>query len=447
MRLENRTKVLATVRAFVAVLLIGSIGIGCSDDASAPKTTPAEVRILRVDTLSTNGSTRATAYAMSNKIITKDGKIFVSWLDYPANIMMQVFDTSTNSWGEAVEVGQGVDNHSGPALTMDNEGYFHIAFGPHHDAFQYKRSLKPMDISAWTPVERFGTGGTYPSLISDADGTLYCTYRSSSTDPWRVLFQQRPARGAWSKPLALVDADTTGYAQFGNSLAVSADGELHMVFHIYDQKPAGGKYAGYMRSRDHGKTWESAEGRKLTLPVTPESPCIIDQGAEFDMRTGNIALDSNGNPWFGVIHLERSPRTVDLWHHNGQKWETRDLQKALVTALPKREVVGAVISFDNDGALHIASTVEDFIAPGQEYWGQPSQEIVLLTLDTQKDQFQILPISTPDAKQPNWIPSIERPYNHQQIGVPSLIFTHGGPGKGLIGEEGTEVIFVRVGKH
>ncbi|NCQ31191.1 MAG: hypothetical protein GW802_27920, partial [Armatimonadetes bacterium] len=31
--------------------------------------------------LSTNGSTRATGYEMSTKIITANGKVFVAWLD------------------------------------------------------------------------------------------------------------------------------------------------------------------------------------------------------------------------------------------------------------------------------------------------------------------------------------------------------------------------------
>ena len=44
-------------------------------------------------------------------------------------------------------------------------------------------------------------------------------------------------------------------------------------------------------------------------------------------------------------------------------------------------------------------------------------------------------------------PSIERPYGPKPIGVPSLIYTHGGPGEGLTGGDPTEVVFVRLEKN
>ena len=105
--------------------------------------------------LSTNGSTRATAYGMSNKIITANRKKFVVWLDHVSEIKAKEFDIKSGTWGETVLVGSGVDNHSGPALTMDSEGYLHIVYGTHHHPFHYRKTRKPYDISEWEPEKYF----------------------------------------------------------------------------------------------------------------------------------------------------------------------------------------------------------------------------------------------------------------------------------------------------
>jgi len=234
--------------------------------------------IISEKTLSEKGSTRATAYDMSNKIITADGKLFVTWLDFLADIKTAAYDIQSGQLSEIQLIGQGTDNHSGPALTMDSNGYLHIVYGPHHGAFQYRRSVKPLDGTEWTPVERFAEKGTYPSLVCGPDDTLYCAYRDSSTDPWRLLIQRRSKDGEWSPPLAIVDAGVKGYAQFGNSLAISGERTLHLAFHIYNSPPAeGGRSAGYLRSDDGGRTWETADGASMEIPVTAEqvSTCTL----------------------------------------------------------------------------------------------------------------------------------------------------------------------------
>ena len=207
--------------ALTVVLLAVAVTVRSKGRSVPPVQGGKQVRILSRTTLSTRGSTRATAYAMSNKIVTRNDRVFVSWLDHVSDIRAKVYDTRTQTWGDTVTVGKGVDNHSGPALTMDDAGQLHIVYGTHHHPFKYRRTVRPLDITEWTKEERFGEKGTYPSLTATPDGALWCACRSSRTDPWRLRVFRRRRGGDWDDGLDVLDVGARGYAWLGNALALS----------------------------------------------------------------------------------------------------------------------------------------------------------------------------------------------------------------------------------
>lgn len=413
-----------------------------SRQARAKEAKP-HVRILMTRTLSTRGSTRGTAYAMSNKIVTARGKVFVAWLDHVADIQIRTYDIASDEWNETVLVGKGVDNHSGPAITLDSEGYLYVVFGPHHGPFQFRRSGRPYDGAEWGPAERFGVKGTYPSLVCGPDDTLHCTYRGGPSPP-RLMYQRRPKRGQWTEPREIVHPGVkAGYTQYGNPLAISADNTLHLGFHIYDVHPAAGKALGYLRSSDGGTTWETAEREQVNLPASPSSPCFIEQGPSLDMRVSNVALDAAGQPYLVAVHHKPKPASAKLWRHDGRDWKSADLLPVVRAVFPEREIAWAgTLTFDQRGRLYLALVIQQ--PPGG--WGHPSQDVVLLTSDDRGETFHVLPISPVDPKLPCWLPSIERPFGPRPIGVPSLLYTHGGPGKGCKEGDATEIVFVRLGE-
>lgn len=59
--------------------------------------------------ISYEGSGRATAYLESGKIVTRDGRIHVCWLDRPAEgfrVRVRTFDPTPGTWGATVTVGE-----------------------------------------------------------------------------------------------------------------------------------------------------------------------------------------------------------------------------------------------------------------------------------------------------------------------------------------------------
>ena len=409
---------------------------------------------MKVDlhkTLSPNGSTRATAYAMSNKIISAKGKTFVTWLDRVADIKIATYDIAKTQWSPPALVGRGSDNHGGPALTMDSRGHLYIVYGPHHGPFQLRKSKRPYDASDWGPVRRFGLRATYPSLVCDGADTLHCTYRGGPKS-WLLMYQRKPKGGRWSRPRVLVDpGGSYTYTQYGNPLAVAKDGTLHLAFHIYVQqgrRPDRGRALGYVRSSDGGATWETAAGAQVALPATQQTGCFIERGSGLNLRVGNLVLDATGRPWLLAWHIGRRPRTILLWHHDGVRWRSRDLLPFVQKRLPGHELAMGTMTFDRDGVLYVAAVARPTGGSDKTWFGHPSKEIVLLTSTNSGKTVRVRPISTPDPKLPNWLPSIERPFGHRPTGVPSFIYTHGNIG--TYGDcrsgAGTEVHFVRLRK-
>ncbi len=381
---------------------------------------------------------------MSNKIITAGNRIFVGWLDHVADVRLASYDLEARRWSEPLLLGRGVDNHSGPALTLDPEGHLYAIFGPHgRDPFQLRRSVRPFDGSEWTEVESVGERATYPSLVCGPDGTLHLTYRGNPM-PARLMYTRRPAGGSWSEPRVLVSAEVPdGYTQFGNPVAISPDGTLHLGFHIYDVHPKAGKAAGYLRSRDGGETWETAVGSRVELPATPDTACFIEQGPELDVRAGNLVVDQEGRPHVVVLHLETQPRSATHWRLEGREWRGTALLPVVLAAYPEHQIgQSGSMSIDASGRLYVALEVQE--SPGG--WGHPSAEVVLLTSNDRGASFELLPISPGDPTRPCWLASLERPFGARPIaGTPSLVYTRGGPGEGVTGGEATEIIFVRLG--
>jgi len=381
---------------------------------------------------------------MSNKILALEDQIVVGWLDHVADVRLRTFDRKEERWGETLLLGRGVDNHSGPALTRDSQGYLYAIFGPHgRDPFQLRRSLRPDDASEWTEVEQVGARATYPSLVCGPDDTLHLAYRGNPM-PARLMYQRRPAGGAWSAPRALVDAQApSGYTQYGNALAISPDGTLHLAFHVYDVHPKAGKAAGYLRSRDGGTRWETAAGVEVELPATPATECFVEQGPELDMRVTNLAVDPEGRPYLFVLHLETDPASAKLWTLEGEEWRGVELLPWVQSAFPSHRIgQSGSLTCDARGRLYIAVEIQE--PPGG--WGHESGTVVLLTSDDRGRSFELLRVSPQDSDGPCWLPSLERPYGPEPLtGLPSLLYTRGGPGEGTTGGDPTEIVFVRFG--
>ncbi len=391
--------------------------VNLTGEGAAPTVSVKDTKLLATD-----GSIRATAYSMSNRIITGGGKIFVTWLDNSLTAKIMSYDITASTWSNVYTVGNGADDKSGPVITMDSSGNIYFAYGPNNGLFTFTRTVSPYDISAWQRTRTFGDAAAYPSLVCDNTDTLHCAYKGGKT-PQSLMFQTYTNGNIWTNPLEIVNCGAnSSYTQYGNSLAVSSNGDLHLGFHIYDYNIVkAGKYVGYLRSKDGGRTWETVNGTPVNLPANPNTNCFIEQGNNLDMRVGNMVIDDKGKPWLAVTHLEGNP-TLKLWHHDGNSWQMIDLLPELQKHMPGQYLSEGTLAFDDTGMLYVTATT---LAPGYSTWyGDKSHEVVLFTSADHGQTFDFLQISQPDPNLANWLPCIERPYGPNPIGIPGLLYCH-----------------------
>ena len=363
--------------------------------------------------LSTTGSDRATGYNLSSKLVRRGDTLYVGWLDapfgpgQPARILLGGWDGKTGELLKTVQIGQGVDNHCGPALVLDGTGRMHALIGAHHGPFGYRWSDDPSDEAAWSEPELLGPADTYPSLAVDAAGTLHLAHRERG-DRWQLWYRRKRPGRPWEAPLALAASPTPGYNHFMQSLTVGPRGALHLCFqyHYADSGRAEdcpGRAACYLVSRDGGDTWSNEDVLCSTLPLTIETVKPICWYPEGGLRVGNHVTDGLGRPWL-FTSLPDAPSGV-LWHRTGSGWEALDLASAL-DRLNVRGGRATSLTRDDQGVIHLA------VAANPERletrWYDPSLELFHLSLDVAGNPLALEQITDTDACLAHWLPALEQ---------------------------------------
>ncbi len=382
--------------------------LACAATAAFGQGTP---RVASTKVLSERGSTRATRYMVSNKIVTIDGKTHITWLDSISEIMVATYDHAGGTWGEPVHVGSGTDNHGGPALLSDSGGHLHIIFGPHAGPFHHCVSAQPNNTAEWTRQEDFGVDGTYPSAVFDTDDTLHIIYRGGPYPAKRLVYQRKPEGQPWSGLTDLAASPLeSGYTHFHSSLAIAPDQSLHVAYDIFYDGVA--KCAGYLTSSDRGDTWTLADGGAAQLPITPDQDAFFRRD-EDQLTVASIVCDSAGRPWVSLTRLE-------LWLFDAGEW--RVIRPAATS--PFADDVGS-------GAFGTL-TID---ARDRLYWlGPIGREYQLFYSADAGQTWSLHSVAKPLPDMPLMGPSLERPTGHNTVTVPWALFSHGPKGPDLFGE-------------
>lgn len=431
----NRRKFLITSASMISLTSLGNRSYG--------ETPLAPSRYV----LSEVGCGRATGYAEANKMVSAHGKTHVAFLDSPPEgfrVRIRTLDHATGTWSPSYTIGEAFDNHGGPALAIDSQGYLHVAYYPHHHPMRYKKSLRPHDASEWGEAEEFGEHLTYPTLVVDDADTLYVTCRLRNwIDPWRTVLYTRKRDGAWVGPHPILQAEESGYAHFMDALAWSPDKKtLHLATRLHDGNPPGAHTVGYLRSDDQGVTWAHYDGTPVSLPATAKTIDIIAQRedrAKARLRIGGLAVAPDGRPF--ILYSENNTHPADAWiaypDEHGD-WTERSLREFM----PEEYAGGHLftpggITFNEKGLLFVvlSATKPAAVAAGTG-WGESYTEVIGFASENLGETFSSTVLSTPDDQVPNWLPNMERPTGHNVVsGTPSIIYTEGGPGS-----ENTELL-------
>jgi len=370
--------------------------------------------------LSTEGSDRGTAYNISGKIVRRGHRLFVGWLDAAAarggaaRIRLGVCDVETGELIRTLTLGEGVDNHCGPAIALDGNGRLHALVGAHHGDFLYRWSDDPEDQTTWSDPEPVGPHHSYPALAIDAQGTLHLAYREKG-ERWQLQYTRKHPDGVWQPPVVIAESPVPGYNHFMHSLTVGeGTGNLHLTFQFhYDEsgnaRQCKGKAAVYVSSADGGDSWTN-EGESCELPLKvdsarPFASCL--DNPEHSLRIGTHVVDAEGHPWL-FCSLPDPPRGV-IWRHTDrladQSWSEIDLA-GISPQLDTSGGKSTAISRDAQGRIHLLVGTHPGGSPTG--WYDPAMELFHITLE--KDGSAVCTprqLTDNDPERARWLPSIE----------------------------------------
>jgi hypothetical protein len=222
------------------------------------------------------------------------------------------------------------DAHDNPVLNIDDNGYIWIFSSSHGRSrpSYISRSVRPYSIDAFEPVWTGNFSYPQPWFLPGRGFLLMHTYYN----PGRTICMMTSPDGVnWSerRPLSSIHeghyqvSRPMGPGRIGTSFMYHPNGKgLNARTNLY-----------YMESDDFGRTWRSADGRALTLPLKDvRNPALVHdyESEKLLVYIEDIASDPDGRPVILYITSKgyesgpkNMPRTWTTAHWNGSAWEIR----------------------------------------------------------------------------------------------------------------------------
>lgn len=259
------------------------------------------------------------------------------------------------------------DGHDVISFGIDGEGYMHLSWGMHGDAFHYARSTTPVTgtgpIVLGPDTTMTGTESqvTYPQFLRLPDGDLLYLFREvtsgngdtyvnrydTATRTWRNVHGSANTQSPFIKGTGW----TPNYNAYLNMPQLGgADGDDLIITWCWRFEPVGNdspagqdgyqtnNRLNYARSPDAGLTWQKFDGTSYALPITRNGEAGAGTAAEViqDIPEGyslinqaSTCLDSAGHPvtatWWapdtGAGNRRRQYMVV--FRHDDGTWQTR----------------------------------------------------------------------------------------------------------------------------
>ncbi len=263
-----------------------------------------------------------------------------------------------------------IDPHDDPTIQIDKDGYIWIFVAGRANrrpGIRYK-SVKPYDISEFKYVNE--SIMAYPEVHYDAEKGFFLFF-TRYDGVRQTFFQTSPDGVNWSdyQQIASIKGPgekKSGHYQFSNL----KDGKLICCFnrHINGQVDTRTNIY-YIQSLDWGRTWTTADGTPVELPVTePQHISLVhDYHAEGrNCYIKDINFDENNNPVILYLtsdnHLTGPEGGIRQWYvlnWDGGKWNYHELTKS-------------THCYDSGSLWIDENNVWTIIAPtkaGPQYWG------------------------------------------------------------------------------
>lgn len=274
-----------------------------------------------------------TAIFRTNSLVTADSVQYISFYDPDGYVTLGKRTLGSDSWVKqrTPYKGRVADAHNVISMTVDGDGYLHVAFDHHGDSLRYCRSVAPgsLELGELEPM----TGSmeedvTYPEFYNLPGGDILFAYRSGYSGRGNLVLNRYDHSGRTWKRLhdVLIDGEDARNAYW--QIYVDADGTIHLSWVWRETWMVETNHdLCYARSRDGGVTWQRSDGTPYQLPITESSAELawgVPQGSELINQT-SMSADSAGNPYIATYWRDAGsdvPQYRLVWH-DGEKWQAK----------------------------------------------------------------------------------------------------------------------------
>jgi BNR repeat-containing family member len=255
--------------------------------------------------------------------------------------------------GDPFDIPTRLDPHNSYAIGVDGLGRVHVAGNHHNEPLRYARSA-PGDIRRWNREPMIGSeeeSVTYPAFVRLTDGALLFAYRDGRAGLGDVYLNRLAPDGErWERVGMLVGGRRSSESPYLNHIAATADGAVHLsgCFRERSGGAASNRDIWHAASDDGGRTWRSATGEPLSLPLDHDSVPIAvataRRGSGLVNQTG-MDVSPDGHPHIAYLRYDAGGATqiAQAWH-DGREWRSRDLTRLSHRMETETSIVDASIA-------------------------------------------------------------------------------------------------------
>jgi len=256
--------------------------------------------------------------------INKHGTVFIGYYDHDSGAVSNIeivgypsdYIQYPNYAGYPIDVG-----HALPSMTIDNNGYIYVFYGPHNSPLTYRKSNNPEDITSFSSLQTLSlVQGTYPSPIVTNTNKIIVLYRQDDKD--LAYIESSDGGEVWNDPVELIDAGNVDAASYpwiypeaiilGNE---SPTQSIHILGSRLTNSSGNLNFEGlyYLKSTDGGSTWKKANNTTVTLPATASTVDVVDTEWGYP---ANMKLNSSGYPY--IVYNQNKTYYFSKW--TGSVW-------------------------------------------------------------------------------------------------------------------------------
>lgn len=273
------------------------------------------------------------------------------------------------------------DPHDNPSIMIDDENYIWVFVsgrGQKRPGFKY-RSKKPLDISAFEKITEEEM--TYPQPRNTDFG--YFHFFTKYTGVRQLYFETSQDGVHWTddKLLAAIaekPGEKSGHYQTSN---VFKNKVLGTFFNRHPQGNVDKRTdLYYLQTKDFGKTWNTAAGQKIEIPVVQQNSS--SRAVDYAKKGKNVYLkdmefDAAGNPVCLYIRSNgHEPGPVSApYEWCITKWDGHKWQTSLITTSDHNYDMGSL--FISEKEWKVVAPTE----PGPQEWGVGGELAIWVSAD------------------------------------------------------------------